>query len=370
MTLSGQGSASGSSSSIISSSTAKPALRSNTQLNDPKSIDEAEVHLEVTNYLSHDMPRTKGNLALRLIESENGEGDLAGVKVVVARKLGNGGVIMEFNSAEAAPIVRAIKDAFAAKLGGTSILRDREYSAMAEFVPVSHDPDSEEERRAIEVDSGLVTRCIASTKWIKPMSRRHDTQTLAHLLIRFSSAEAANAAIRDGPVLGSRRVSAHRPETDPQRCMKCQMFGAKHRAAECPHPDTCATCGHGHQTSECTNQSELRCTNCRADGHASWSRECPEFLKRKRAMKAKSDSRFYETDEPWTWAETPLPPPAAPAAPLPSRGRTARPEDFGYWEGEFPLHPRYAGSQRERYGAYGLATGANAARPADGQFSR
>jgi hypothetical protein len=97
----------------------------------------------------------KDNMALQLMESECGEQELTGGKVLVAHKLANGGVTMEFSTAEGAAKVRSLKEMFAAKLGGTPVLRDREFCVIAEFIPVSHDPELTVEQRVIKVDSGL-----------------------------------------------------------------------------------------------------------------------------------------------------------------------------------------------------------------------
>ena len=164
------------------------------------------------------------------------EEELAEVRVVVAKKLRNGGVILEFNLDASATRIKFLSSLFTAKLVGTSILHEREFPVMAEFVPVTHENESAAERRAIECDFGLPIGGIASTKWIKPVARRHDTQTMAHLLLRFSTAESANLAIRDGLIIQARRVSAHRPESDPQRCMKCQLFDSAPQNAPTPTP--------------------------------------------------------------------------------------------------------------------------------------
>src|SRR6267154_1618409 len=47
------------------------------------------------------------------------------------------------------------------------------------------------------------------------------------------------------------------------------------------------TCAENHRTAECNAYRTLRCANCRNGDHASWSRTCPEFGRKRQALDAK-----------------------------------------------------------------------------------
>ncbi|KAF8258422.1 hypothetical protein EI94DRAFT_1546010, partial [Lactarius quietus] len=66
---------------------------------------------------------------------------------------------------------------------------------------------------------------------------------------------------------------------EPKQCMKCRKWG--HFAAECKaQADICGTCGDQHKTKECNVEDKRYCVSCRSNTHASWNRNCPEFLRK------------------------------------------------------------------------------------------
>jgi hypothetical protein len=251
----------------------------------------------------------KGNCAIDIMRKANPETDVEFDAIVVgASKLRNGGVMLEFGSPEAATLIRSNAQAFSAALGHMAIIKTKEWPVMAEYVPITHDPDSEHERLAIETNSGLPPGSIASSKWIKPLSRRTSSQQNAHLIVRFTSIDAANTALCNGLLIGYRRVTLRKLGVEPRRCLKCQTFTNEHSAADCPNAhDTCATCGAHHRSSICkvTEEKNYFCNNCNVKGHAAWSRECPLYKEEKekaRSRAGKTDSyRFFPASEEWTW---------------------------------------------------------------------
>lgn len=104
-----------------------------------------------------------------------------------------------------------------------------------------------------------------------------------------------------------KRTTPKKPTIELIRCMKCNKFG--HFVANCKSfTDTCAVCAQAHRSSECTDKTHPKCVNCPAgsDGHPSWSRMCPDFLRRCKDFDAKFPENsipFYPTDEEWTWAK-------------------------------------------------------------------
>src|SRR6201996_4798987 len=193
---------------------------------------------------------TKGNESIRLTfrDTESAEGK---VKVVGAKKLRNGGVVLEMNTEAAARKVRERRLDFETNLGGTSIVKNREWATLAEYVPVKHDTKSTTERNEIAMSLELDTNSLTSTRWIKPVEKRTHNQQSAHLIMRWVSPEAANEAIRQGVIIRGKRCNTRKLDSEPRRCLNCQKYGVDHLAANCPSTTVCGTCGGDHRTSQC-----------------------------------------------------------------------------------------------------------------------
>lgn len=229
-------------------------------------------------------------------------------EAVSATRLNKGGVLLEFESTETATFVRSNAPSFSAAMGGTTVVKSKEYVLIAEFVPVSHDPSSQDELRQIELRSQLPSHSVTSTKWIKPLGRRTAGQQNAHLIVRLTSAQAANTAICTGLVIACKRVQARRIDPDPIRCHKCQKYDGNHTAQHCSGTETCATCGSvQHSSRECkvSNPDEFYCVSCNVKGHASWSRECKTYLHETSKLKQRKGNQssywFFPSTEEWTW---------------------------------------------------------------------
>lgn len=110
----------------------------------------------------------------------------------------------------------------------------------------------------------------------------------------------------------------------------------------------CRTCAESHITSQCNTYRTTRCTNCRSNGHTSWSRKCPEFIRRCDLL----DEKFPENKMPYfptnaAWTHTIVPPkpnkprsptrsPTPPQASHPAKlNRTLRQTTIA-----FPMFPR------------------------------
>lgn len=254
----------------------------------------------------------KGKLALELMMAESPPPDK--IEVIGASKLANGGVLLELSSAEAAQYIRKERKAFCDAMGGTMVIKSREYATIAEYVPVSHNSDSAEELRLIEQRSELPENSITATRWIKPPGRRKEGQQSAHLIVRFNHPDAANVALTSGMVIACKRVQARVIDNEPKRCHKCQSFEG-HIAANCKKEEVCATCGAlDHTSRECTvsEHSEFFCINCNVKGHAAWSKECLAYLEETEKAKRRKGNQnrywFFPSTEEWTWQtrDTPM----------------------------------------------------------------
>ncbi|KAH9950180.1 hypothetical protein B0H21DRAFT_656965, partial [Amylocystis lapponica] len=228
------------------------------------------------------------------------------------RCLRNGGVLYELNTAQAASWLRRPEKtaSFVQHFGGErTLVKERTFPTVVEYVPISFDPSSDLALRVAEGRSGLDPDSIVRANWIKPVNRRSTTQSFAHAIIRFNSPKAANSAIRDGLVIAGRRVWGRKLLQEPLRCLKCQKLGVAHLASECKQiHDTCGTCGSvSHTTSTCdvTDRAKHWCANCRTGGHAAWDRACPAFLAaRDRLLDRQPDAqyRFFPIpSDPSSW---------------------------------------------------------------------
>src|SRR5882724_8061335 len=102
--------------------------------------------------------------------------------MVGAKKLHNGRVVFELDSAEAVQWLKVEKANFKANLSGTLVIKDRAILVIVEYVPITHSPDGLSENRRIEQDSGLGVDMVILTRWIKPILRWAAGQCTAHLI--------------------------------------------------------------------------------------------------------------------------------------------------------------------------------------------
>ncbi|EIW53563.1 uncharacterized protein TRAVEDRAFT_75838, partial [Trametes versicolor FP-101664 SS1] len=206
--------------------------------------------------------------------------------------------------------------------GGQSSLKVTTYFVIAEFVPVSFGPGDPVALRKAEVNSGLADYDILSGRWIKPENRRSSTQRVAHAILHMRSPESANHAIRNGLNIEGKTVSVRKLLQEPRRCLRCQKFNPAHLAADCTVKDEiCGTCAGAHRTADCTVTEHMRrrCVNCDTTGHASWDRDCPEFIEKFEKLSARQPGnwyRFFPTADPRTWEMLES---SGPARPPPSR---------------------------------------------------
>ncbi|KAJ3486121.1 hypothetical protein NLI96_g4455 [Meripilus lineatus] len=264
---------------------------------------------------------SKGNLALERMKEEERYEIPEGISFLCARKQGDRGFQLELNTVENANWIRQgdnTKDFTKYFDGGLCTPKVQTFAMLAEFVPVSFEPENQQAVEEMARANGIDVQEIKSTRWIKPIGRRNPGQYTAHLLIHLTSPDTANRVQNEGLIIEAKHVYIRRPQRDPHRCLKCHHYGTGHIAKTCPQKDdTCGTCGKGHRSSECTvnDQEHFWCANCKTKGHASWDRACPIFLEQKRLMHEKHPETnliYYPTDDPRTWVMNPNPPYARP----------------------------------------------------------
>lgn len=329
----------------------------------------------------------KARVALELLKQEQNIDML--IQFVGARKLRNGGVIYKMDTAEAARWLKSNTNIskFLQVFSATSVIKQRSYPIIADYIPLSFSPTNRAHLTDIENENKLEPEGILSARWIKPTHRRKQGQRTAHGILGFSQPKEANSAIRNGVVIAGKRVWARKLLQEPRRCLKCQQIGATHIAAECKQThNTCGNCGEDHCTTECsiTDPSDYACKNCKGKGHAAWDRHCPSFVRANATFNTKHPEnkyRFYPiTQDPTIWETLASPIEEEPPTALNTQQATSTPAVGNHqaeegWaivnRGQRQARPQGdrnmgrpaqsgTGQRARTYQHTGLATGANA----------
>ena len=122
-----------------------------------------------------------------------------------------------------------------------------------------------------------------------------------------ASADCANLLIRDGMNICGAKVRPKRQKNEPVQCMKCRCWG--HFATECQiKGEKCGTCEGTHCTNACNVKGKLYCVSCDNNSHASWDRNCPEFMRCCAIYNDRNPENsmpYYPTDQDWTLTTCP-----------------------------------------------------------------
>lgn len=200
-------------------------------------------------------------------------------------------------------------------LGAGLSFKRRPFSVLALNVTTTIDPENEDLLKEIMEVNGINNGHLAAMRWVKPKNRRNNEnpeQKTAHAILTFTDADEANRAILAGLVICHRRLKIVKVKKEPIRCMKCH--GWNHVAHEClAKEDTCGHCGEvgSHWTKDCNNKEKLHCVSCKSDTHASWSRQCPVFVKKCEELDKRTPENnlpFFPSKESWTWTPNVSPP--------------------------------------------------------------
>ena len=261
---------------------------------------------EITNQ-SLDELKTKFNKLIREMEDAEKPTEDAAVQQIV--KLRNGGLILQFGSKEAAEWFRQshVELTILPKIDETATVKERNFQILVPRVPTTFDTSKEEHLREVEEQNNIHPKRLRKAKWIKPIYRRAMGQKFAHLALTVSTPEDANTIIRDGLYICGMKTYPKKMKTEPKQCMKCRKWG--HFANEClAEKDYCGNCGEDHRTKECPDKDRRYCVSCKNDSHASWDRECPEFIRRVDRMDEDHPENaltYFPTEEDWTYHSRP-----------------------------------------------------------------
>ncbi|RDX51330.1 hypothetical protein OH76DRAFT_1454912 [Lentinus brumalis] len=251
-------------------------------------------------------------MALNIMKDEKDIELPEGIKVLAASVLPNGGVVYEFESADSAAWVKrdGILEVFERGLGVGAQVKPRYYKVVAEYVPVSFEPDNPYDLTVVESENNIMHGNVVAARWIKAPEKRALGQRVAFLLISFLTPQDANQAIAKGLYVAGKHVSVHRDQDEPQRCAKCHKYDPPHLARNCKAiHETCGTCASiHHKTAECSaiNHDEYACVNCdNMRGHAAWEKSCPAYqraVQKLHARRPESGFRFFPlADDPYSW---------------------------------------------------------------------
>lgn len=256
----------------------------------------------------------KANMALNLMEEQEGDKPAAVYFVGVSKEREDRGVIFEMNSGAAAGWLRdkGVMKEFLAKMGSTVDFKVQTYEVVVDWVPVSFEAEQAAAWKRVEQANSLRETAIQEASWIKPAHLRTDGQRTAIAIFRFATREDANQIIENGFFVEGKKVWGRKQVQEPKHCLKCQCYG-EHRAAKCSSiHDVCGRCGKQHRTSLCKENAKVNweCSNCKAmgngtyKGHGAADRRCPIFLSRVNKMNnARQENRYkyFCTTDPATW---------------------------------------------------------------------
>jgi len=234
---------------------------------------------------------------------------LQGLTFLSARRLPHGGILYELDSTASVQWFNTPtnRSNFLERFGADTLIKDRTFQVLVEYIPISFTPDDKAMLTDIEKKAGITPSSIIKARYVKPIQHRHPTQRTAHIILTFNSKESANQTIKYGLSITGKKVYGRKLIPEPSRCLKCHSFDGAHVAANCPDEvDTCGTCGDAHRTAECTitDQELFFCSNCNSHGHGAWDRECPTFKQKQKVYMSRSeDSKycFFPTEDPLTW---------------------------------------------------------------------
>jgi len=235
----------------------------------------------------------KVNNSLALIEDADKPKD---IKVLAALKARKHAILLTLNNKEAVNWLRFVPNemVFTKKFLAESHIRERLHNLIVPRVPITFEPGNDNHLCELEKMNGLYKGTVRKAKWIKLMGRRRPDQTHAYAIISLASVDFANILIRDRMFICRTKVRPKKQKQEPIQCMKCHQWG--HFALECPsETDVCGNCGDAHCTSHCQNKGKTHCITCKDDTHASWNRNCLEFIRRCQIL----DERNLENAMPY-----------------------------------------------------------------------
>jgi hypothetical protein len=301
------------------------------------------------------------NEALEILEAPE---ELRGA-FTTAMHLRNGtGVLLEARNIEVLDWIRreGRQERFANFMEPGATIKDRTYTITVPYVPITFRPQLDVDLREVEEQNGLRSGEISTARWIKPEDKRAVGQRFAYVALTFSSPDAANMMIKNGISICHRRNYPKKNKKEPIRCMKCQTFG--HTGHSCTSPvDICGTCTGTHRTDSCPSYLTKRCANCQSQGHCSWSRECPVFIRKCQELDERTPENhmpYFPTASTWTRVAEPphrAPPPPPPPNPPPPPPPPNPPPHQPRLETQTQEQPRFTSAEKKKQPMHNFGDG-------------
>lgn len=249
----------------------------------------------------HDTQKLKATLNKKAKDLGLKEGK---IRSLITQKDGN--VLLEADSDAAALWFTDVsnKVEFCCALGEGVVFKTRNFNVMALNAPLNLDTNEDKHLDEINEGNDLTEDAVTMIRWAKPIDKRTPHQRTAHLVLSFSNPDDANRAIANGITICNKKCFVEKVRREPIRCLKCQRWN--HMAKDCKeNGDTCSNCAGTHKTSACPHSHVTRCVSCKSNEHASWSRQCPTFLRKVIDFKERnpeSQLPFFPTTDHWTWS--------------------------------------------------------------------
>ncbi|KAG1839250.1 hypothetical protein F4604DRAFT_1599742, partial [Suillus subluteus] len=124
-----------------------------------------------------------------------------------------------------------VNEDFIKNLDPKAIFKDRAYPVVIQFIPLTFNPNSNNQIHAFKQENDWEEGSISLAQWIKPPNKQMDQQQVAHLLVTFKNPNNMNKGIHNGITLNKNCLQPKKNKGEPIQCTKCQHYG--HIAHEC-----------------------------------------------------------------------------------------------------------------------------------------
>jgi len=228
--------------------------------------------------------RKQVNYVLAKVSRKEGSDTLASVQVMAAKQLKSGDVSIRTRTAREAEILGKYKKLWITTLGSSAEIRRRTYGVVLHGIPLKSVGDLKDEANVRKIISGILmdnahqwpkNADIALVKWL---TRSQTGKKASSLILEFTQAEAANAAIYQGIFWSAEyyRAEFYNRGARFKQCHNCQAYG--HIGTQCPNLTKCAYCAENHSSKDCPDKAKKVCANCQ-NNHTAYSPAC-DFYKR------------------------------------------------------------------------------------------
>ncbi|KAG2037956.1 hypothetical protein BDR03DRAFT_862787 [Suillus americanus] len=138
--------------------------------------------------------------------------DAPEINIKATTRLQNGRLIVELTLIAAANWVRRPENCLgiATALGNTATIKDRCYSIIVPFLPITSSIEDPAWLRTVEEENDMTPGAIEAANWIKPLQHRAPDQWVAHAIVHFADPHSANNALHDGIYIGQEKLHPHK----------------------------------------------------------------------------------------------------------------------------------------------------------------